>query len=75
MTEGKESTPARLKANLLSAHYPPNQAALAVRVYRGAYVLPKSVFGKVHAALPSRLSSRRIIATSMRVSLVCTRRS
>ena len=36
---------------------------------------PKSLFGKVHAPLPSRLSIRRIIATSMNVSLVCIFRS
>src|SRR5215218_3202255 len=32
----------------------------------------KSLFGKVHTSLASRLSIRRIIATSMNVSLVCT---
>jgi hypothetical protein len=35
----------------------------------------KSLFGKVHTSLASRLSIRRIIATSMNVSLVCTFRS
>jgi uncharacterized protein with PIN domain len=35
----------------------------------------KSLFGKVYAALASRLSISRIIATSMSVSLVCTFRS
>ncbi len=36
----------------------------------------KSLFGKVHAHLASRFSSRRrIIATLMYVSLVCTFRS
>jgi hypothetical protein len=33
------------------------------------------VFGKVHAALASRLSMSRIIATLMSVSLVCALRS
>ncbi len=35
----------------------------------------ESLFGKVYAALASRLSISRIIATSMSVSLVCTFRS
>ena len=35
----------------------------------------QSLFGKVHTSLASRLSIRRIIATSMKVSLVCTFRS
>src|SRR5215212_7704497 len=36
---------------------------------------PKSLFGKVHSPLASRLSIRRIIATLMNVSLLCTFRS
>jgi hypothetical protein len=36
---------------------------------------PESLFCKVHAALASRLSRSRIIATSMSDSLVCTFRS
>ena len=35
----------------------------------------KSLFGKVHAFLASRLSIRRIVAILMRVSFVCTIRS
>jgi hypothetical protein len=35
----------------------------------------KSLFGKVYTPPTSRLSIRRIVATSMRVSLVCTIRS
>jgi len=35
----------------------------------------KSLFGKVHIPLANRLSIRRIMATSMNVSLVCTSRS
>ncbi len=35
----------------------------------------KSLFGKVHTPLASRFSIRRIMATSMNVSLVCTFRS
>ena len=37
--------------------------------------LSKSLFGKVHTPPTSRLNIRRIVATSMRVSLVCTIRS
>ena len=36
---------------------------------------PESLFCRVHAALASRLSMSRNIATSMSVSLVCTSRS
>jgi len=32
------------------------------------------VFGKVHAPFASRLNIKRIIATSMKLSLVCTSR-
>ena len=46
-----------------------------VGTYDDAAVLTKRLFGKVHAPLASRLSIRRIMATSMKVSLVCTRRS
>jgi hypothetical protein len=35
----------------------------------------KSLFGKVHTSLASLLSIKRIMATSMNVSLVCTSRS
>jgi hypothetical protein len=35
----------------------------------------KSLFGKVYSPLASRLSIRRIIATLMNVSLLCTFRS
>jgi hypothetical protein len=38
-------------------------------------LISKSVFCKVHAPLTSRLSIRRIIATLMNVSLLCTIRS
>jgi hypothetical protein len=34
-----------------------------------------SVFGEVHAPLATRLSIGRIMATSMKVSLLCTIRS
>jgi hypothetical protein len=37
--------------------------------------ISKSVFGKVQTSLASRLSIRRIMATSMKVSLLCTFRS
>ena len=47
----------------------------AVRIPREDVYLLQSLFGKVHAALASRLSMSRIIATSMSVSLVCTFRS
>jgi hypothetical protein len=39
------------------------------------FLAPKSPFCKVHAALASRVKMRRIIATSMKVSLLCTFRS
>jgi hypothetical protein len=39
------------------------------------YAFPKSLFGKVHTSLASRFSIRRIIATSMNASLLCTSRS
>jgi hypothetical protein len=35
----------------------------------------KSLFGKVHTPLASRVNMRRIMATSMKVSLLCTFRS
>ena len=38
-------------------------------------VVSKSLFGKVYTPFASRLSIRRIMATSMKVSLVCTIRS
>jgi hypothetical protein len=37
--------------------------------------ISKSLFGKVHTCLASRLSIRRIMATTMSLSLVCTFRS
>jgi hypothetical protein len=37
--------------------------------------LSKSLFGKVHTPLASRFSIRRIMATSMKLSLLCTIRS
>jgi hypothetical protein len=37
--------------------------------------LTESLFGKIHAFLASRLNIRRIVATLMKVSLVCTIRS
>jgi hypothetical protein len=52
---------------------PPNHQDVArPEVVEG---LLKSLFGKVHTPPTSRLSIRRIVATSMRVSLVCTIRS
>ena len=36
---------------------------------------PKSLCGKVHTPLASRFSIRRIMATSMKLSLLCTSRS
>ncbi len=40
-----------------------------------SWLSSKSLFGKVHPSFASRLSIKRIIATSMKLSLVCTSRS
>jgi hypothetical protein len=46
------------------------------RVWRRAEgclnALPKSLFGKIHPPVASRLAMRRIMATLMNVSLLCT---
>jgi hypothetical protein len=39
------------------------------------FAFSKSLFGKVHTCLASRFSIRRIMATLMNVSLLCTIRS
>jgi hypothetical protein len=52
----------------------PNCPGLACKK-PGTERAPESLLRKVHAALASRLSKSRIIATSMSDSLVCTFRS
>jgi hypothetical protein len=42
---------------------------------QGTIVASKSMFGKVYTTFARRLSINQIIATSIRVSLVCTFRS
>jgi hypothetical protein len=46
-----------------------------MKVLTATMVAAKSLFGKVYPPLASRFSIRRIMATSMNVSLVCTFRS
>lgn len=53
----------------------PPSAVLERRPYGSGVLQLESLFCKVHAALASRRSMSRIIATSMSVSLVCTFRS
>ena len=61
----RQRTPKRLKTLIFSPFF----------LFFGAGPYPKSLFGKVYTPLASRLSIRRIMATSMKVSLLCTFRS